>query len=77
MKDKSVERKLLSDLKARRIDGMLTSEIADRYGISVSVAYRFMLKQVELGFESESGARLARNSGTEDSGIRHTHWFFT
>lgn len=75
--NKNLKEKIISDLRARKIDGMLTAEIAKRYKISVQVAYRFMLNLWEEGFESSDGAVLARNSGTENPAIQHTHWFFT
>lgn len=77
MRNKQIEKKIISDLKAGKIDGILTAEIAKRYGISVGLCYRFMLGLCENGFTDASGRMLVRNSGDENQAIRHTHWFFT
>ena len=77
MKDRSPASIILEDLKSRKIDGRMTSEIAAEYGLSVQATYRFMLTLYNDGFTSECGATLSRNSGDNNSSIKHTHWFFT
>ena len=77
MRDKKLEARIIADLKTRCVDGLQTSEIAKKYGISVQTAYRFMLNLYEEGFKCNSGASLCRNSGDEHTAIQHTHWFFS
>jgi hypothetical protein len=77
MKGDKLKARMLDDLKNRKIDGLLTAEIAKRYRISVDQAYNFMFNRYQEGFKSDDGATLMRNSGTEELTIKHTHWFFS
>jgi hypothetical protein len=72
-----IKSKIIKDLRKRKIDGLLTAEIAKKYGLSVATTYRFMKKLYDNNFHSDCGGMLACNSGTEDTQIRHAHWFFT
>lgn len=67
---------LLADLEAGKLDGLMSSEIALLYGISVRSAYQFMLSLHLDGFRTDKGRLMVRNSGGPALRVTHTLWYF-